>query len=203
MQCGRDQPDRRADKIEVDFLDLFLRWRRRHELGRDPTDQRHQKDGDYRNLDAVSIAVDDDAAQNRSRKYRDIGARFHKTGPGKYFIPLQMLWKHRIFDRPEKGGLQAEQEQRGQHDRNIVQPQPDPADHGDEYLQRFDEARDPGLVVIVRQLSGERRKQEKRQDEQSGREGVKGEILGFAVINAVCNQDDHREFEEIVVKCPQ
>ena len=84
-----------------------------------------------------------------------------------------------------------------------MQPKPDPANHGNEYLEGLDQSRDPRLVVIVCQLSSQRRKQEKRQNEETGGEGVEREILGFTVVNSVSYQNDHREFEQIVVKRPE
>ena len=180
-----------------------MRRCRRHELGGHTADQRDEKDRDHRYLDAVTIAIDDNAAKDRSCQNGDIGASFDQSGSPEYLVFLQMLGKNGIFDGTEKGGLQTQEKQRGQHDRNIVQPKANPANHGNEYLQRFDETCNPRLVVIVGQLSGERGKEEKRQDEQPGGEGIEREILGFTLVNAIGHQDDHREFEQIVVKCPE
>ena len=118
MQCSRDQLDRRADKVKVDFLDFLLCWCRGHELGCDTTKERHQKNRDDSNLDAISVAVNDDATQDRACKNCYIGPGFDQSGTAQNFILLQMLREHRIFDGTKKRGLQSKKEQRGQHDRN-------------------------------------------------------------------------------------
>ena len=118
----------------------------------------------------------DPARQDGSGQNGDIGACFDEPGPGQDFLRLEMLRQNCILDRAEEGRMHTHGEQREQHQRDrhaldgLLLPgehQSRPADQHDEDFAELDDADDLGLVAHVGKLSGERGKQEKRQDEQT------------------------------------
>src|SRR3546814_12747264 len=93
-------------------------------------------------------------------EYRDMVPRLYPSGAREHFVVPKMLGQDRIFDRAEECRMHAHRKQREQHQRNIMQPDADPADDHDADFRGLDEPDHPRLVAAVGQLPGERGKDE-------------------------------------------
>jgi hypothetical protein len=140
---------------------------------------------------------------DRPQQDGDIGARLDQAGSGEHFVLSEMLRQDRVFDRAEEGGVYAHREQGDEHERDAVEQQPRRSEDHDGDLGGLDEADDPRLVAPVRKLPGQRREQEKRQDEKRPRDGVERRFLGGVGIDGVGDEDHHRRLEQIVVEGAQ
>ena len=162
-----------ADDVPIHFGGRRVVFRRSgwNGLGRNSPYDCDKDDADARNLSR------DDPARNRASQYGKVGPSLHKTGSAEDFVFFQMLRQDCVFDRPEKGRVHSHRKQSDKHQRDIVQIYTSGTKKHDENLRRFHHADDLCLFNCVCQLSGQRRKKEKRQDEQSPCNRVKTRLL--------------------------
>ncbi len=198
-----DECDRRADDVPVDARFLMLGRGGGHFASGPVTDPRDKDDAERRPFDV------DHAREDRARENRDIGARLDEPGAGQHLVALQVLRQDRIFDRAEKGRVDAHREEREHHERDRDQmhrkahpreDEPEPADEHDQNFAEFDDADDPRLVARVGELARERGKQEEGQDEEPRRDRTEQCFRGFVVEHAVNDEEHHRVLEQIVVE---
>ena len=67
----------------------------------------------------------------------------------------------------------------------------------------LDDADQQGLVAHVRQLPGQRREQEERNDENGRGQSAEAGFLCLGIIDLVHDVEDHRVLEQIVVERPE
>src|SRR5262249_49754948 len=114
---------------------------------------------------------------------------------------LEMLRQDRIFDRAEKGRLNAGQEHGQELQPYLVGEQAERGERNDADLDELDAARQHGLVELVRDLPGGRREDEKRQDQEASGNGVEeGGIEAEPGPQVVDQQDRQGIAEGIVVE---
>ena len=106
-------------------------------------------------------AAGDGAGEDRER-----GAGLHQCVATDEFLVPQRLREDRVLHRPEQRRVESHQEQRAQEQGQVGAHEPDRTDDHDRDLEQLDEADDARLVVLVRELTGGRRKEEERQDEE-------------------------------------
>src|SRR3954452_4224437 len=141
--------------------------------------------------------------EDRTQEYRDVSACFYEARSTEHLIAAKMLWKDRVFDRPKKGRVDSHRKERREHERNACEHEPgSPHDH-DENLSELDDADQPGLVVIVGELPGKGRQEEKRKDEERLRYGAELELFGRVLEQLVGDEQNHGLFEQAVVERAQ
>ena len=165
----------------------------------------YQQDGReiYIQGDPAGVAANsgEQAAGQRTDQDGDEGPALNQTVAADQFILGEVLRQDRVFDRAEQRRVQAEQEQRAEQHGQTVHEKPERRDDHDQHLDQLDQARQPGLVELVGELTGSRREKEKGQDENSG--GEIGQDLGRQrrpPRRLKSEQDDQRVFEQIVVE---
>ena len=160
-------------------------------------------------------------AENRTAEDGDVRSCLDQPRAGEHFVLFQMLWQDRVFDRPEKCRLDTGQEQREQQDHDgparlqrreaerdidrqgIAAPRKVQTERPDQHqpdLAEFHGPDDCRLVAQVRQLSGQCRKHEERQDEQARRDRAERAFRAFRIVDAVDDEQHHRVLVQIVVE---
>ena len=117
---------------------------------------------------------------------------------------MQMLGQNRVFDWAEERRMQTQQKQAAHQQIQAVPPESDARHEHDADFQQLHPACQHRLVVLVGQLPGRRRKQEKRQDENAGGQvrekfGRQGRPLG----RLKRQQDNQGILEQVVVEGPE
>ena len=142
----------------------------------------------------------DQRAHDGAEQYGHEGAHANHAVAADQFRLVQVLGQNRVLQWTEERGLKPKQEQHGQHQRKALQNQGHARQQGDGNLKQLDPAHDARFLVLVGDLSGHGRKQEKRQHEQT-RRGVHRQIpiLGG---NQAAIYEEHRErrLEQVVVE---
>ena len=113
MHSTRYKSVRRAENIEIYFIDCANGRGRRHFATSKPSDNRDDDDGKCGGLCA------DKTRQDGATKDRDISARLDEAGACEHFVSLKMLGQNRIFYGTEECRMDTHGNQCGQHDRNM------------------------------------------------------------------------------------
>ena len=123
---------------------------------------------------------------------------------------IQMLRQDRVFDRPEKGGMDAEQEHRAEHQRQpevrmfaASEQQASAAHHHDSDFRRFHPADDLGLVEGIGELAGKRGQEKEREDREARRQRVEVRFDARVIEDVIGGEQHHRLLEQIVVERSQ
>jgi hypothetical protein len=106
------------------------------------------------------------ATEHHPEQDRQRGAGFHQTIAANQFTRLQCLRQDRVLDWPEHRGVHAHQEQHHQQQCRVMCVEAPGRDRHRHDLEEFHEANQPRLLIFLGELSGQRREQEERQDEQ-------------------------------------
>ena len=101
---------------------------------------------------------------------RDERAHLDQTVAADQLLGPQDLREDRVLDRAEKRRMDAEERQRRKHQRQALAPEAHEPDDHDDNLEELDPADQPRLLDLVGDLSGRRRKEDERRDEDSTRE---------------------------------
>jgi len=151
--------------------------------------------------DRIDPGPGEQSTGQRANQDRNEGAGLDQRIAADQLLLLQVLRQDRVLDRSEQRRMQAEQEQcRHQHG-EAVQREAGGSDNHDAHFKHLDHARQHRLVVLVRQLAGRRREEEKGQDEDAGRKVRQYLRLHRRPLRRLKGeQDDQRVLEQVVVE---
>jgi hypothetical protein len=96
--------------------------------------------------------------------------------------------------------VDAHAEEAGHQDRRAREPEADRADAHDPDLEQLHGADDPRLLDLVGELTGRRREEEEREDEDAAREVHEHGRIERRLRDAEREQDDQRVLEDVVVE---
>src|SRR5262249_39962449 len=142
----------------------------------------------------------EDPARDRARQNRDEGGRLDEGVAGDELVLVEMLREDAVLDRPEQGRVRAHEEQDREQQRRAAGSKRERTDRHEQDLDELDEADEPRLVELFRQLAGRGREEEERRDEERGAqvyERIRRERPGHGPEG---EQDDERVPEDVVVE---
>ena len=186
---------------------VHLQIRRRRAGGRDEA-RRHPADhrnGEDRRRDQVNAPiVQDQLAGHGAQQDRDEGPRLHPGVTGDQLVATQLLRQDAVLDRAEVGGLGPHQKQHRQQKPDVTQHEAQARDRHDRDLGELEDADQPGLVVLVRDLPGAGGEQKEREDEHPRRRGHHQRGVDARLLcHRKGDQKDDGVLEDIVVERPQ
>ena len=189
-----------TERVEVHPQLRHRRWRHRNAPAGEVTRERHHKTAggdpggirDRTGEQAAGQGADQDGHERTG---------FNQRIAADQFISVQMLRQDGVFDRPEQGRMQPEQEQRRQQRRQTGEEKAGSGNPHDEHFQHFHQTGQHCFVVLVRQLSGGGGKQEEGQDENSRRQiGEQFRRQRRPLCSVKSEQHDQRVLEHVVVE---
>src|SRR5579883_3419984 len=173
----------------------------RNEAGEEPAQHREHH---HQAAEQPGIAFGGVSARDRADQDGEEGCCLDQRVAGGQLGFGEMVGQDAVLDRTEQCSDDAEPEQRDEErddrvfDRMHPQQQSDHRDAGDEDLGELQPFRNHGLVVAVRHLPAQSRKNEVREDEDGGRELNEGPRALARKLED--DQDHQRLLEEIVVE---
>ena len=150
--------------------------------------------------DAV-VECNQQSGNQRAGKDCDESPHLHEAVAANQFRGGQHLRQDGVLHRAEKSGMQTQQEQRREQQRQALQQKSRAGDHHDSDFDRLDDADDGGFLELVRNLSGAGGEQQKGKDENAGR-GVGQQIRIEAGIRrgVIRDQNHQRVLVDIIVE---
>ena len=138
-------------------------------------------------------AAEDEAADDRRE-----GRALDQRVAGDELLAPEMIGQNAIFDRAEQRRDDPEPEQRHIKQRRRSKGEPGGGDHLNEDFREFEPPGDQRLVMRIGELAAERRKRDRGQDENDGRE--QDLEAGLLAAEAEENEHDQHIANEIVVE---
>ena len=143
-----------------------------------------------------------DASADGPGQNRQEGAHFHQAVATHQFVFMQGLGQDRVLHRPEQRRVRAHGEQRQQHQRQVIEQEAHRAHRHDGDFPELDQANQRILGEFLAELPGQRREQEKRQDEQQRTQVDPDRTVTFDR-QLVQDGEDQRLLEDVVVERPE
>ena len=194
------QPEGRAEDIGIDPQIGGGARRRGDEPGGDAACERYGHDpGDEGDgAEMVVVPLHGEAAGDRAGENGEEGRAFDQRISGGKLLPRQVVRENAVFDRSEQRAGHAEQGQRGQERRYILEIEARRREAGDADFRDAEPAGDDRLVEFVGHLAGDAGEQEEGRDENGARERHERGALGSADLRE--DQQHQRVLEEIIVE---
>ena len=192
-----------AENVPVE-LEIGRRGRCRGDFAADPItcngDADHQ---DGRRRRPALAKCHQGAAGNHAEQDRQRRTHFNQAIAADQLLARERLRQDRVLDRAEYRGMQTHQEQHAEQQPDVVRMEGVGGQRHRADLEQLHVTDQAGLLVLLGQLSGTCRKQEKRKDEQGRCDvGIEAHIL-VTQAQVKGNQHDHRLAKSVVVESPQ
>ncbi len=119
--------------------------------------------------DTQDIAAgDDDPADDGTEKDREKRAHGHQGVAAHQIALAEQFGEDAVLGRTEEGRLHPHEKEHEEQQRQVVDGESDPRQHHDADLPDLDQADEPPLGEAIGELTGGRRKEEERQNEDPG-----------------------------------